>query len=496
MPADNDLDPLDRWLSEPVWPMSPPPGTFERVSRRAGRRRLGRTLTATASAAAVIAAIAVTVPLGLSGGFGRSPSGNSVAAGRDTAPVGRETQSVEGTATSGARQPSPAASRTPARTTSGPASRPAGITSPGFLPPNFRPSSVTWVSQYTGYVIGQAGTPGTCGAQGNSDICTSIAVTQDSGQSWKGLAAPTTGAPSGLTGVSGLRFLSTDDGWAYGPELWYTTDGSAAEPTWNRAKTGNQVVTDLETAGGQAFAIFATCPSNLSLATAAYQCTSFTLKTSVAGSDQWTAVSGVPAGLRPDPADGGQAELVIGGQTGYLISPRNVLYTGPLNGAGWAEAGALPCTPAGTYQHSGLANPVELATAGTGNGQARLALTCTRLQPAGAETVLYISGDGGRHWTRQQPGTAGSARLGTPASLAADSAGTVILATSAGLFYRPLGASHWQQATLRGAVPSNGFSYIGMTTPTQGVAIGDPSGTQIWMTQDGGQSWVPEAIQS
>jgi hypothetical protein len=502
MPADDELDPLDRWLSQPAWPMSPPPGTFERVTRRARRRRARKTLTAAASAAAVVAAVAVAVPLGLSGGLGRSPSGNSVAAGRSTAPSGQGSQSVEGSAT-GTTSPGPAPthahSPAAASATSGAATgtAPTGITSPGYLPGNFRPSSVTWVSQYTGYIIGQAGTAGSCGARGNSDICTSIAVTHDTGQTWKGLAAPPAGAASGLTGVSGLRFLNADYGWAYGPELWYTTDGTAAEPTWKQEKTGGQAVTDLETANGQAFAIFASCPSGLSMNSVAYQCTSYTLKTSVAGSDRWTDVSGVPAGLKPDPVDHGQAELVIGGSAVYLITPQNVLYTASLDGGGWTDLGGLPCTAGESYLNNDLANPVELATAGPANGSARLALICAHEQdPAGAETVLFTSADGGRHWARQrQLGSDGSARIGSPVSVAGDSAGTVMVATSAGIWYLPLGGTRWQRATIGGSASAGGFSYIGMTTPSQGVALSsDPGAEAIWLTQDGGQSWTPEPI--
>ena len=40
MPADHELDPLDRWLNEQVRPLPPPSGTFELITKRA-RRRLG-----------------------------------------------------------------------------------------------------------------------------------------------------------------------------------------------------------------------------------------------------------------------------------------------------------------------------------------------------------------------------------------------------------------------------------------------------------------------
>jgi hypothetical protein len=54
-------DDIDAWLSERVEPLSPPPGTFELIKRRA-RRRKYRKLAITAGSAAVIVAAAVTVP--------------------------------------------------------------------------------------------------------------------------------------------------------------------------------------------------------------------------------------------------------------------------------------------------------------------------------------------------------------------------------------------------------------------------------------------------
>src|SRR5690242_4777662 len=48
-------DPIEAWLSADVDLMSPPPGTFERVHRRARHRKAMKALTAAAGAAVVIA---------------------------------------------------------------------------------------------------------------------------------------------------------------------------------------------------------------------------------------------------------------------------------------------------------------------------------------------------------------------------------------------------------------------------------------------------------
>src|ERR1700734_2108775 len=79
MHADDDRDPLDRWLTQQVPPLPPPPATFQLISRRARRRgacgrtspgarrrQLRKRAVHVVSAAAVAAAVAVAVPVGLS----------------------------------------------------------------------------------------------------------------------------------------------------------------------------------------------------------------------------------------------------------------------------------------------------------------------------------------------------------------------------------------------------------------------------------------------
>jgi photosystem II stability/assembly factor-like uncharacterized protein len=92
-----------------------------------------------------------------------------------------------------------------------------------------------------------------------------------------------------------------------------------------------------------------------------------------------------------------------------------------------------------------------------------------------------------------------------PQSLTALPDGTLILAAvpgggglGGGIYLLPPGAAKWQPAKL--SDPSGktfGFTYVGMTSATQGVALGgDPSLNAIWMTTDGGQTWTVRPIQS
>ena len=185
-------DDVDAWLSERIEPLPPPPGTFDLIKRRA-RRRKYRKLAITAGTAAVIVAAAVTVPEVVNL---RVLNPNPTAA-----PVaGASHSSASPSVTSGTQgQASESAS--------------SAVSVPPTVPDNFRPTSVTFVSTRTGWVIGQARTPGHCATQ----FCTSVARTGDAGQTWTGVPAPMAGAADGATGLSQIRFLNLNDGWRTGP---------------------------------------------------------------------------------------------------------------------------------------------------------------------------------------------------------------------------------------------------------------------------------------
>jgi len=232
-------DDLDAWMNAQVQPLPPPPGTFELIRKRARRRKMTRAAVAAAGAAAVIAVIAV-VPRLVITQLQLGPSSSRGAAAGQTSSAGP------------ARSHASTAPATPSAAGSG--SPPATALPPA--PPNFAATSVTFVGTETGYVLGQAGTPGQC--QGpNPDICTSLAGTGDGGRSWHGVSAPVTGAPDGAAGVSQLRFYDTADGWAFGPGLWATHDGGH---TWSQVSTGGLRVLALETAGAD-ITVNTVCPA-------------------------------------------------------------------------------------------------------------------------------------------------------------------------------------------------------------------------------------------
>jgi photosystem II stability/assembly factor-like uncharacterized protein len=448
-------DDLDSWLDGRIEPLPPPPGTFELIKRRA-RRRKYRKLAVTAGAAAVIVAAAVTVPQVVNVPVLNPPAGTAAANGR--------------TAT-----PTPTASGAPSTATSSTAPIAAPYGAP--VPPDFQPTSVTFIGTQTGWVIGQAGTPGQCATQ----YCTSLARTDDAGKTWTGVPAPLTGPADGATGVSQVRFLNSDNGWAFGPELFATHDGGH---TWNQVVTNGLRVTDLETVGDRAFALFASCTGTG--AAFASSCTSYTLYSSAAGADDWTPVGPATSGLA-----GGAASLVLTGTRGYLLGPNRVLYSGPVDGSvPWQRVKKIPC-PVGQPLADGRPTGALLAAANAEN----LVLACASSSAPGTQQAkqVFTSADGGITW---QYAVAAPA-LGLATSVTASLSGTYVLATTQGLDVQPAGSATWQAATLDGPSPAGGFGYVGMTTDAQGVALpADPMAGTVWFTYDGGKTWTPSRVSS
>jgi len=446
-------DDLDSWLHERIDPLPPPPGTFELIKRRARRRKYGR-LAAGAVAAAVIVAAAVTVPQ----------------------VVNLQVQNPTNVAGAGH------ASTLPSPSTAAPSAAPSATTQtvPAHaapVPPNFRPTSVTFIGIHTGWVIGQAGTPGQCATQ----YCTSMARTDDAGKTWAGGPAPVIGPADGATGVSQVRFLNESDGWAFGPQLFATHDG---DRTWSQVVTNGLRVTDLETVGGRAFALFASCTGTG--AAFAAGCTSYTLYSSPASSDDWTPVGAATSGLT-----GSAASLVLTGTRGYLLAPDRMLYSGPVDGsAPWQQVKAIPC-PVGTPLANGQPTGALLAAAPA----AHLVLVCASSSAPGAQQAkhLFTSADGGIVW---QNGVAAPGE-GAATSVATTASGTNVLATTRGIDVQLAGSTAWQAATLNGPMPAGGFGYAGMTTDAQGVALpADPRAGTVWFTFDGGKTWTPTPISS
>src|SRR5215469_11960612 len=101
MTGSNQRDPLDSWLDQQVRPLSPPPGTFELITRRARRRKIRKLAVSVASVAAVAAGVAVAVPNVLALKPTQPPSVAVGPVGNRTSATnpGSGTQSASGTGT-------------------------------------------------------------------------------------------------------------------------------------------------------------------------------------------------------------------------------------------------------------------------------------------------------------------------------------------------------------------------------------------------------------
>jgi hypothetical protein len=474
MPVTEPRDEIDNWLGREVEPLAPRPGSFERIQRRARRRKLNQALLAATGAVVVIAG-AVLAPTLASGVH----TGNS-SPKPPVASASRSSKSPAPTPTTSA--PSASAAPSSSQAAGGTA---LSDTSSGTSPPaHFRPTSITMVGTAVGAVIGQAGPP--CATQ----YCTSLAGTSTYGASWYGVSAPLTGVPHGSLGVSQLRFLELYHGWAFGPQLYETSTGGRA---WLSMQTYGLRVTDLEAAGNRAFALLANCQGTST--DYAADCSTFSLYSAVAGSTTLQQVTlKIPASLRSaamgTAGQASSASLVIAGVagdsqagTGYLLAPSGDILKGSVGGGAWTYAGKAPCLP-GSAAASGAPLGGQLTVA---NGT--LLLNCASGNSSAQPKQLWKSA-GGASWSKvsQPPAT------GTATSLASASSGQVVLATSAGIDYSPDGVT-WQAATISGGSPRGGFSYVGMTSPKQGAALpADASLGEMFTTGDGGQTWTASAI--
>jgi hypothetical protein len=456
----SDFDPIDEWLHTDVELMPSRPGAFDRIHRKA-RRRKAIVAMSTAAGAAVMIAAAASIPQFASallpGGGGPDKVGTS-SSPQPPKPAPRH----------------PAASHRhhPGQYSLSPPGAISSITNSAFRPAaGFRPASITFVSSSMGAAIGQ--TTSSCDA----GSCTVVAGTTDYGQRWFAVDAPPAGPPDGSAGVSQIRFLDQDNGWAFGPELYATHDGGA---TWTKVTGLPGRVIDLATVGDSAFAVAATCTG--SGAAYASDCTSFRLYSSPYDYDDWQPVPGAAADVAETP--GG---LQLTETNGYLLAGP-VLFTGSPSGGAWNKVtistGTVPaCLDGHGHQASGESGLIAPSAA------SGLYLLCPSI--AGGEPSLYESADAGQTW---QP--AGHADIGgTATSLAlATTSDTLVAATSSGIYYSA-GQASWHLATIEGTTPPDGFSFVGMTTEQQGVAVpADPAAGKIFITKDGGLTWQPSTI--
>jgi photosystem II stability/assembly factor-like uncharacterized protein len=327
------------------------------------------------------------------------------------------------------------------------------------MPTGFKALSVTFVSASEGWVLGSA----TC----SSGRCPAIAHTLDAGGTWSALPAPATtvhadrGLGAAPSGVSGLRFADSLDGWAFGPDLWATHDGGQ---TWTQVHvTGlsKSPVVALEAGNGLVHAVLYDGHG------------SFRIASSPVNMDQWTiAPVKLPVGAGPIPT----IQLVLSGAAGWVLQNDRTVVNGALLANGVWQVWARPVC-------ASVVGPAFLAASSATDVVAACDVGAFGT-PAGEH--LFVSTDGGQ--TFAQTGKAVPATFGE--GIASPNTSTVVVAgatgTGSGLFATFNGGRTWQTVVK----PSKStFADLGFTTPTQGVAV--TSGGTLLMTRDGGHTWAP-----
>ena len=97
----------------------------------------------------------------------------------------------------------------------------------------------------------------------------------------------------------------------------------------------------------------------------------------------------------------------------------------------------------------------------------------------------------------EEGGVRGARGTLEPAPLRVEGAsGQIVLTTNAGVYFSENTGKTWKAGRVAGGgVPQGGFSYVGMTDATQGVAIPSDEGIgAIYVTGNGGRTWARSPI--
>jgi hypothetical protein len=135
---------------------------------------------------------------------------------------------------------------------------------PGEVPAGFKANSITWLSPVQGWILGAA----PCGA----NTCTDVIGTTNGGRTWGllgtiGAAIPEMGSGQS-TGVTDIRFVTPELGFAFAPDLYVTGNGGRSWAQLAIPGNGKQVL-DLATGAGRGYAVVSPCAFGTGLCSAA-----------------------------------------------------------------------------------------------------------------------------------------------------------------------------------------------------------------------------------
>jgi photosystem II stability/assembly factor-like uncharacterized protein len=324
---------------------------------------------------------------------------------------------------------------------------------------------LTWVSDSHAW--------GLTAAPDCANWCTASVVTTDDGESpWAQLAA----FPQAL--VSGIAFANDEVGYAFGPDLFMTTDGGVtwvqepAPPVAALAIVGVSVVRVSYAHSG--------CPGPCAIG----------VESSAVGSTRWQPLLSLPE------TAAGAVQLVRGGpSTIYLMK-----YLNPAGGAG-NEQGTLYVSHDAGVTWAEQADPCGF------RGRAEIDTRAIAAAPGGVVAVLCaprfggadfikVSQDGGATFTTSSPLPAAIGFV----TLALTGADDIFAGTGSdvGRSSSVLYASHdagrtWVQAAGEaGATPmyGGGVTFLGFESSRVGRWIS--ANGDIWTTTDGGYTWAAQ----
>ncbi len=359
--------------------------------------------------------------------------------------------------------PTPTQTATPA-----PAPTPAVLTAA-----SIHPESVTFISPDDGWVLGLS----ECGHV----TCLRLAKTADAGRTWTWVSSDNLSTIA-VADQWQLRFADSEDGWISGPRLYSTHD---AGRTWTRVSVPglvgpNSSVSALAAADGRVYA-------EITEALDANTNGPVVLFGSQTNVDAWYSVPSVSTG-----ANGYAGNISVAQGVVWLsLHPAIVTADGneslstlyrSLDGVNW-RSDQQPCPP-GTVATVGAATSTCVF------------VVCSGGLAAGSQSKnAYVSENDGATYERvTDPPFDGDFNdlEASPISV------SVVASSGASEIDTSFDNGHTWTTTLGIGDGGLGFTDVGFTTSTQGVAIHGridyPDSLQLFMTRDGGHHWAAVAV--
>jgi hypothetical protein len=409
-PDDRDLDAL---LRQPAERLAPPDGSWDQITRRARRRKWAK---ASASVAAGLVIVSGAVP--------------AVIAVRHNS----DDQTLQVADTASPHQSAPTSTSLPAPLPS----LTASAASVGSLTA-FKPSSSTFISQGTGFLIG------------TSRAATTVAKTTDGGATW----APIAKVPGNGHNL-GIRFADSADGYIFGRQLAVTSDGGL---TWV-PQSAPGYIDDLETMNGQIWATVRSCQG----------CGTVSLYSAPVGDPVLQRVTAVPQ------LPGNDSTLVVSNKAVYLLVQDKSTKQGQLwatpNGSTWTQRGQ-PCP--------GYAVARIAAWSTTG-----LAAVCDQLSYLSTPATVRESTDRGTSWTTQ-----GQIAGVDPDLISAGSVNDLVV-TQGGVSGEPYVSTNGGQSFTAVHIGTQSMGFVGFISPTHVVAISSATGPDraFLTSHNAGATWT------